>query len=159
VGDPSNFPRLLELHGHSYEALCRNVEGVVVTEEETRATIRELYKRTGYLLDPHSAVGYAALGGNGLVREPVAQAVRVPADWSAQASGVRKHPAGRPPGLPHVVLATAHPAKFGGVIEQELGFVPALPEAYRDWAARPLHVHALEDTGYDGFRDWLTSEM
>ena len=60
VGDPSNFVRLIALHGGSIEALRENIEGVVITEEETRATIRDVYRRTGYLLDPHTAVGYAA---------------------------------------------------------------------------------------------------
>lgn len=130
VGDPSNFPRLLDLHGHSYDALRHNVEGVVVTEEETRGTIRDLYRRTHYLLDPHSAVGYAALGTSGVAHDR----------------------------RPHIVLATAHPAKFAAVIRQELGFVPALPDAYRDWADRPLQVHELEDTGYEGFRRLLEEQ-
>lgn len=135
VGDPSNFARLLELHGHSYDALRANVGGVVVTEEGTRATIREVYTRTGYLLDPHSAVGYASLDESDA--------------WTPE-EGVRQAS-----GLSHVVLSTAHPAKFGAVIEQELGLVPALPDAYRDWANRPLHVHPLEDTSYEGFKEWL----
>ena len=60
VGDPSNFARLLELHDASLEAVRRTLYAASVTEEDTRATIRAVYTRTGYVLDPHSAVGWAA---------------------------------------------------------------------------------------------------
>jgi len=130
VGDPSNFVRLLSLHGGSTEALRSNVEGLVVSEEETRTTIRDVYRRTEYLLDPHTAVGYAA-----------AMAARKPAAA----------------GAPVVVLATAHPAKFGGVIQAELGFEAALPEAYQGWEKRPILAETLESTDYATFREWLTA--
>jgi threonine synthase len=123
VGDPSNFVRLLALHGGSAEALRANVRGEVVTEEETRATIRQVYGRTGYVLDPHAAVGYAA----------------------AERAKARV-----------IVLATAHPAKFGGVIREELGFEPTLPDSYRDWAARPILADTIEDATYPAFKRWLS---
>jgi threonine synthase len=132
VGDPSNFARLMALHGGSTATLRSNVAGFVVTDEATRATIRDVYARCGYLLDPHTAVGFTA------------------ARLSASGSRNEAHQ-----DLPHVVLATAHPAKFSGVVERELGFVPPLPEPYRDWATRPLLAHDLADTSYEGFRDWL----
>ena len=135
VGDPSNFARLLRLHGGSYDAALQNVVGVVVTEDQTRATIREVYGRTGYLLDPHSAVGYAAVDQ---VVHAERQGVILPL-----------------PRVPRIVLSTAHPAKFSAVIEEELGFVPALPPTYRDWADQPLLVHDLPDTDYDTFCNWL----
>ena len=130
VGDPSNFARLAALHGGSWEGLRANVAGYRVSEEETRATIREQYRETGYVLDPHSAVGVAA----------ARQYRRESAD-----------------GAPVVTLATAHPAKFGAVIRQELGFEPELPSCYRDWASRPIVADTLEDTAYDTFRRWLMS--
>jgi threonine synthase len=128
VGDPSNFPRLLALHGGSTEALRANIDGAVVSEEETRATIRDVYRRSRYVLDPHSAVGYAV------------------AQRAACADG---------PSPVQVVLATAHPAKFGDVIREELGFEPRLPDAYRDWASRPILSKTLEDSRYESFKQWL----
>jgi threonine synthase len=56
-----------------------------------------------------------------------------------------------------VVLSTAHPAKFGSAIREELGFVPALPDAYSDWANRPLLAQTLDDPSYDAFRAWLVT--
>jgi len=128
VGDPSNFARLSALHGGSWERLRANVAGHRVTEEETRGTIREIHAATGYVLDPHSAVGVAA---------------------------ARRYRAEAADTTPIVSLATAHPAKFGAVIRQELGFEPALPAHYRDWASRPVLAETLADTGYDTFRRWL----
>ena len=128
VGDPSNFVRLMALHGQSLEAMRANLAGYRVDEAETRATIRGVYARTGYLLDPHGAVGYAA-------------AVRY-----RQETG---------DGRPIVTLATAHPAKFGEVIRQELGFEPALPAEYAGWESRPVLARALADTRYETFKEWL----
>ena len=122
VGDPSNFDRLLALHDRSTEVLRANVEGAVVSEEETRTTIREVYRRTGYVLDPHASVGYAAA---------------------------------RHTDPPVIVLATAHPAKFGDAIREELGFEPTLPDAYRDWASQPILSQTMPDTSYESFKAWL----
>jgi len=70
-----------------------------VTEEETLATIADFREKTGYLLDPHTAVGvHAALQCIGKGETPVC-------------------------------LATAHPAKFGEAVEKATGFAPPYPEA------------------------------
>jgi threonine synthase len=69
-----------------------------VDETETAATIARIYRETGYLADPHTAVGLAA-------------ALNEMADSSA----------------PMIVLATAHPAKFPDAIEKAAGCVPPVP--------------------------------
>ena len=130
VGDPSNFVRLAALHEDSLEAMRANLSGYRVDERDTRATIREVYERTGYLLDPHGAIGYAA-------------ALR----YRQETGDCR----------PIVTLATAHPAKFGEVIREELGFEPALPPEYEGWESRPVLAHAIVDTRYETFKDWLSS--
>ena len=68
-------------------------------DSETLATIREIHAETGYLLDPHSAVGLHA-GRVALADMP--EAIRVN-------------------------LATAHPAKFPAVVQEAVGLHPALP--------------------------------
>jgi threonine synthase len=60
VGDPSNFPRLAELHERSLEAMRANLTGASVSEEDTRRAIRQAHDADGYVLDPHSAVAFAA---------------------------------------------------------------------------------------------------
>jgi threonine synthase len=132
VGDPSNFPRLSALHRDSADAMRANLSGAVIDEPTTRRTIRELYARTRYVLDPHGAVGYAA----------ACEYVR--ADRSA---------------APVITLATAHPAKFGAAIAEELGFTPPLPAGHDDWAERPILAADLADTEYDSFKSWLLSAL
>lgn len=99
VGAPSNFERMA---AHwSYEALRRRVLGVSVTDEETRRAVAAVYQDAAYYLDPHGAVGW-----HGASRAEVE---------------------GRLQSGPLAILATAHPAKFAGVVEPITGPVPVPP--------------------------------
>lgn len=70
VGIPSNWARILDLYGipmrninvndEKLEKLNQDLEAITVSESETIKTIREIYKKYGYILDPHTAVGVAA---------------------------------------------------------------------------------------------------
>ena len=93
VGAPSNFPRMEALCGGSWEVMRGRISGAAYDDRATRAAIREVKVRTGYVLDPHGAVGWLAAK-----------------DWRDG------HAADHT-----VVLETAHPAKFLDVIEEELG--------------------------------------
>ncbi|MEM6701391.1 MAG: threonine synthase [Acidobacteriota bacterium] len=113
VGAPSNFDRILHLYQGDEEALRKDVAGVSVDDELTLETIAAVFQRTGYVLDPHTAVGYLALE----------KAV--------------------PPGATGVVLATAHPAKFANVVERATGRPVVLPPALADCLDREEFVTAL----------------
>ena len=65
VGNPSNFDRMTWLYGGSLDAMRRDVSGSRHADEEVRATIRRVYDERGYLLDPHSAIGYLGITGPG----------------------------------------------------------------------------------------------
>lgn len=90
VGDPSNFVRILDLFGHSHDAICAELSGVRYTDEKIRETVKDCRKETGYILDPHGACGYQALK-DGLLEGEVG-----------------------------VFLETAHPAKFLETVESIL---------------------------------------
>ena len=98
VGDPSNIERISWLYRAAPNAIRRDISAVSVSDEETKACIADVFQRTGYVLDPHTAVGVRAHG-----RRPIAA------------------------GTPSVVLATAHPAKFPEVVEQATGQEVPLP--------------------------------
>ncbi len=83
-------------------------------EDETRATIREVHRASGYLLDPHGAVGLAV-------------------------ARKRAHRGGSPV----VVLGTAHPAKFPDAVEAATGFRPQLPARLADLMRLPERLTAL----------------
>lgn len=97
VGDPSNFERILELCGGDVERVRRELSASSHDVDETLRCIARVHERSGYLLDPHSAVGYLAL------REELS--------LRPEATGV--------------LLATAHPGKFAEVVERVVeGEVP-----------------------------------
>lgn len=80
-----------------------------VSEEDTLATIRDVYRESGgYVIDPHTAVGLCA--GRACWRDPA-------------------H-------TPLVALATAHPAKFPDAVERATGIRPPLPEHLADLMER-----------------------
>ena len=130
VGAPSNFARMLELHHHDHGLMARTIAGFRFEDEQTRDGIREVKARTGYVIDPHGAVGYLAaeqwLGGH--------------------------------PGDTLVVLETAHPAKFLDVMEEELGEgVVEIPERLAGLAQREkvaVEMSPLEEE----FLDWLRQQ-
>lgn len=99
VGAPSNFERLQALLGDA--GIHRWISGDRVDDRTTLQSMRRIYQDTGYLADPHTAVGLE------MVR--------------------RQRVAGKIFG-PVVALSTAHPAKFPETVKLALGFEPALPK-------------------------------
>ncbi|MCD6527925.1 MAG: threonine synthase [Desulfuromonas sp.] len=117
----SNFERyLFYLLGEDSESLCGLMESFSSSkslqfDEQLQAKVREdftaltvdkaatieqisdFHQRTGYVLDPHTAVGVRA---------------------GEQLSD---------PDIPVVCLATAHPAKFGEAVQQAIGQDPEMP--------------------------------
>ena len=98
VGDPSNFARILDLYGHSHEAISSLISGAAYTDEQIADTVADTYSRTGYLLDPHGACGYRALSE--LLQ----------------------------PGEQGVFFETAHPAKFHDTVEAIIKDRVPIPE-------------------------------
>lgn len=60
VGAPSNFERMMWLCNNSYNEMKLQMDGFSCTDSKILSTIKEVYDNFGYILDPHSAVGYAA---------------------------------------------------------------------------------------------------
>ena len=102
-GEPSavaDCMRRLESEGsyrmpeRAMERLRADFAAYCCTEEETAAAIASVYQRSGYVCDPHTAVGFHAAG---LYRS----------DYRSEA--------------PLVVLSTASPFKFSGFVLRSLG--------------------------------------
>lgn len=87
------------------------------TNDETLSTIADFYRQTGYILDPHTAVGVK-----------VAQQLR-------QESGNEQGTS--------ICLATAHPAKFPDAVHQAIGIQPPVPEPLRDLDQRECRYEIL----------------
>ncbi len=61
VANPSNFVRIMEMFDRDHVRLKDLMTSVSVSDETTRETMREVFAKYGYVLDPHGAVGYRAL--------------------------------------------------------------------------------------------------
>ena len=92
----------------AWRAATSLFHGFTLDDAGTLAEIRRLWTTAGYLADPHTAVATAA-----------ARAL-APTDR----------------GIPVVVAATAHPAKFPDAVEQAIGHRPPLPPRLADLYAR-----------------------
>lgn len=60
VGTPSNFERMMHLTDGSAEKLRSQISGFSASDDDINRTIREVYEKYGYRIDPHSAIGYQA---------------------------------------------------------------------------------------------------
>jgi len=97
----------------AWRAASKLFAGYRIDDAGTLTEIGETYRRTGILVDPHTAIGIAA---------------------------ARAHREGD---APIVALATAHPAKFGDAVERATGVRPPLPPALAEMMERPERVTIL----------------
>ncbi len=61
VGDPSNFARIYDLYKGRHETITSLISGATYKDEQIAETMKQCFKETGYILDPHGACGYQAL--------------------------------------------------------------------------------------------------
>ncbi|HKB95947.1 MAG TPA: threonine synthase [Rhizomicrobium sp.] len=96
----SDFARTkkLELPASVLAELRARYSAFASGDDETRAAIAAVHKRTGRIIDPHTAVGVAAALKIGDTPSPV------------------------------VVLSTAHPAKFPQAVSEAIGLAPPEPK-------------------------------
>lgn len=100
VGNPSNFERMMELFEDHIDRLRQNVSAYSVTDFQTAQAIKEVYRSSKYLLDPHGAVAYVALR-------------RQQTEHATTAN--------------RIFLATAHPAKFHESVSEIIGGAVGIP--------------------------------
>jgi len=128
VGDPSNFIRILEIFQHEFFSLKKVLTSYSITDEETRTTIRDVYKKYHYLPDPHGAVGYLALERY-----------------------LEEHP-----GEKGIFLETAHPVKFYDAVEAETGEKVPLPDTVSHLLGRKKQSTRI-DPDFQQLKDFLLS--
>ncbi len=101
------------------EAAMQALSGIYAAgrcdEAETLATMAKVHAESGYVLDPHTAVGVHVAAGR--------QALD--------------------PAMPMVVLGTAHPAKFPDAVERAIGRRPELPAHLADLMVRAERLTRL----------------
>jgi threonine synthase len=97
-----------------HDQIRRDFVAAAVSESEVTETVAAFYREYDYILDPHTAVGVKA-----------AQKFKTV-------------------GVPMVCLATAHPAKFGEVVERAIGRQPDIPEALAGITTKPARCLVMD---------------
>lgn len=128
VGRPSNFERIQHLlpNGQSDRLIWADS----VSDESTLDAMRDVYRETGYLADPHTAVGL----------ECVKRYRQKTGDL---------HPC--------IVLATAHPAKFPEIVKQAIETEPETPKPLAELALRHKCVTPMP-ASYEAFKAYLSNK-
>ena len=125
VGNPSNFVRIQKLHDNNFEALKNNLTAFSFSDEQTKEALSAIYEGSGYIADPHGAVGYL---GCKSYRE--------------------KNPAAQT-----IFLETAHPTKFLDVVEAVIPEKIALPPQIQAVIEKEKSAIYVED--YSQFKTFL----
>lgn len=128
VANPSNFVRIVELFGKQLPTLKQTLSSVSISDEETTAAIRHLYKNHRYLADPHGAVG-----------------------WLALQRYLETHR-----GAKGFFLETAHPVKFYDSVEPIIGQQIPLPASVSALLGKQKHSNKIE-ARYTILKDFLLS--
>jgi threonine synthase len=111
--------RKLDLPATVLAELRARYSAFASNDDETRAAIKAVYKLTGRIIDPHTAVGVAAamkMGHNN--QKPLS---------------------------PVVILSTAHPAKFPQAVQEAIGVAPPEPERLSGLKNLPERLDILDN--------------
>ena len=120
VGNPSNFVRIQNLFNNDFKALSALFSSASYTDDQTIEAHKKIYKNTGYIADPHGAVGYL---------------------------GLKKYQENNP-GVTGVFLETAHPVKFLDTVEEALEIelpIPAQIKSVIDKEKTSITIASYED--------------
>jgi threonine synthase len=135
VGNPSNFIRILELFHQKLDDLKSILSSYSIDDVTTQETIKEVYEKYNYVLDPHGAVGYYAL--NKFLKE--------------------KNIGQLPTLKKGIFLETAHPVKFPEIVEKVTNTQIAVPESVHylfDQKKQSIQINA----SFEDFKEWLLSK-
>lgn len=158
VGAPSNYERICALY--SLDEVKELLASYWLDNDGIKEAIENCNKKTGYIIDPHGAIGWKAWHDikNGALRDV--------------ASGLKNdyNKAGLTPSVPKwanevinnnavgIILETAHPAKFGQIVYDAIGREPAIPERLQEVLIKPDRSIPMEND-YNQFKDWIYANL
>lgn len=103
VGNPSNWARICDLYDDDHRLIGEMLWSTSVDDPQTVASIQRVYREFGYVIDPHTAVGFEAV-----------RRFRTQSSWAKE--------------TPCIVLSTAHPGKFIEIIADALRMLLQVPD-------------------------------
>ncbi|MDT0689852.1 threonine synthase [Salegentibacter sp. F188] len=127
VGNPSNFVRVLELFQNEFGNLKEHLSSYSFDDLATKMTIKEVFDKTGYVMDPHGAIGYLGLQ----------EFLKQNKDYYG------------------IFLETAHPVKFLDTVEEAIGQKVAIPDSIEGIIHKEKKSHQISD--YDELKSYLLS--
>ena len=129
------------------ERMRRDLFSSSISDDRTRETILEVWKKYQLLLEPHGAVAWRGFQdwletefGNG----------------SREGREDTETPGPSRENLPAVVLETANPAKFPEEIERMMGWSPDIPPQMEVTNRLPEDFDRME-ADYEKFREYLAA--
>lgn len=125
VGDPSNFIRIRHLFKDDFEALKKNLSSYSFDDNNTKEALKEIYNISGYIADPHGAVGYL---------------------------GLKKYQQQHPETY-GIFLETAHPVKFLDIVEETLNEKLEIPAQIQKVMGKTKT--SIKISNYEGLKDFL----
>jgi threonine synthase len=130
VGNPSNFVRILDLYKHNHETIKEVIYSSSFSDEQTKSAMKEVYQKYNYVIDPHGAVGYLAF--QKYISENQIN------DYAG------------------VILETAHPSKFGDIVEDVIGTKIEIPERLKLCMSKEKRSVKIS-TNYEDLKNFLLS--
>lgn len=131
VGNPSNFVRIMEIFEQQLNNLKKILSGDSVDDATTAATIKAVFEKYAYTLDPHGAVGYHAL--------------KQYLEQNRQSS------------LKGIFLETAHPVKFPETVEIATQQKIAFPESVQYLLKKEKKSIGLK-SGFANLKVWMMNK-
>ncbi len=125
VGDPSNFIRISKIFDNNYKIIKSNLSGFKFEDNKTKEAIKEIYKNSNFIADPHGAVGYL---------------------------GLKKYLKNHNNKI-GVFMETAHPIKFIDVVENTLNINLKLPEKIKKILKK--EKRSVKINNYKELKDYL----
>lgn len=125
VGNPSNFPRVIELFNKQHHLVSSVLKGYWFTDTQTCQAMNDLQKKYAYQSDPHGAVAYFGL-----------KKYQEKNDCSG------------------IFLETAHPAKFPTEVEMATNIKVQIPVTLKNMMVLPKKSIKMPND-FESFRSFL----
>ena len=158
VGAPSNYERIISMY--SLDEVRQLFASYWTDDAGTVEAIKKCHGNTGYIIDPHGAIGWKAWndmrGGDmeklvGGFKGDINKPGLTPSIPSWADDVVKGKAVG-------IVLETAHPTKFGETVQNAVGRIPSMPESLeRVLRLKDNSIPMSKD--YESFKDWLVENL
>jgi len=145
VGHPSNMSRVVSLYNGIMDEngiiiqepdihkMRSEITAYSISDKETIATLKSIYRQFGVLTEPHGAAG-----------------------WAGLMEYFRHYPADDNPDQLAICLETAHPAKFPEEIQKVLNIDPVLPPSLEGLDQLEESFESIHND-YSHFKEFLVS--